>query len=75
MAVVLATVTGGCASDPSDLIAQHKRANRHPRPIDLLDGKAAAEAQKACGGKAVRLEVEGDQADYGWDPTHYKCAE
>ena len=74
LAAALAAMAG-CTTGPSDLNALHRRAAKHPRPIDIAIRKAAAEAQKACGGGAVIMVVEGDQADYGWDASHYQCAD
>jgi hypothetical protein len=54
------------------LTAQQLWAIHHPRSIDLAVGAAAAKAEARCGGP-VDLVVEGDPADFGWDPSHYQC--
>ena len=72
--VALAALTA-CASNQNiaeSLRAQHLHAVSHPRPIDLAVGAAMAKAEAICGGPVV-LVVEGDPADFGWDPSHYQC--
>ena len=70
---MLAACAADRPPDPSDLIARHRWAIRHPRPIDLAVQAAAAEAGARCGGPVI-LNVEGDPADHGSDPADYECA-
>ena len=71
----MATLTA-CAVDQTptirSVIEGHRRAIDNPRPIDLAIRRAAAEAEAACGGP-VALNVDGDPANYGSDPSDYEC--
>jgi hypothetical protein len=54
------------------VMALHRCAAEHPRPIDRAIAAAAAEAEAACSGP-VALNVEGDPADHGSNPADYEC--
>lgn len=71
IALAALAMLAACATDHA--AAERWSVERFRRDIDRLNAKATAQAVKACGGP-VRLVVEGDQADYGYDPSHYQCA-
>lgn len=76
LAVAVFAPLTACAVDKTptlrSMMAQHRRAIDHPRPIDLAIAAAAAEAEADCGGP-VALNVDGDPADYGSNPADYEC--
>jgi len=64
----MATLTA-CAVDRT---AEIPSITQHRRSIETAIAAAAAEAEATCGGP-VELVVEGDPADYGYDPSDYQC--
>ena len=70
LALIALASLSACAVDPER--AQRRAIAQLRSQIERLMADAAAQAEAACGGPVV-LNVEGDPADRGYEPSDYAC--